>query len=55
MKSSMINFLYENKGSNLNKMFKLSEVDPEFKNQVVNMFAFGEMPSNDFIAKIHSS
>ncbi len=54
-KSSMINFLYENKGSNLNKMFKLSKVDSEFRDQVVNMFAFGEMPSKDFILKVHSS
>ena len=55
LKTSMINFLYENKGSNLNKMFKLSEIDSEFREQVVNMFVFGEMPSKDFIAKIHSS
>jgi digeranylgeranylglycerophospholipid reductase len=54
-KSSMINFLYENKGNNLNKMFKLSKVDSEFRDQVVNMFAFGEMPSKDFIAKVHLS
>ncbi len=55
LKTSMINFLYENKGSNLNKMFKLSEVDSEFREQVVNMFVFGEMPSKDFITKIHLS
>jgi digeranylgeranylglycerophospholipid reductase len=55
LKTSMINFLYEDKGVNLNKMFKLSMVDSEFKEQVVNMFVFGEMPSRDFIAKIHSS
>ncbi|MFX0076126.1 MAG: NAD(P)/FAD-dependent oxidoreductase, partial [Candidatus Hermodarchaeota archaeon] len=55
LKTSMISFLYENKGSNLNKMFELSEVDSEFKEQLVNMFVFGEMPSKDFVAKIHSS
>ena len=54
LKTSMINFLYENKGANLNQMFKLSKVDSEFKEQVVNMFVFGEMPSKDFIEKIHS-
>ena len=54
-KSSMINFLYENKGNNLNKMFELSKIDSEFRDQVVNMFAFGEMPSKDFITKVHSS
>lgn len=50
----MINFLYENKGANLNKIFKLSKVDSEFRKQVVNMFAFGEMPSKDFIREIHN-
>jgi digeranylgeranylglycerophospholipid reductase len=55
LKTSMINFLYGNRGNNLNKMFKLSQIDPEFNKQVVSMFVFGEMPSKDFIAKIHSS
>ncbi|MFX0011185.1 MAG: NAD(P)/FAD-dependent oxidoreductase, partial [Candidatus Hermodarchaeota archaeon] len=54
LKSSMINFLYEKKGNNLNKMFKISETDLSFKEQVVNMFAFGEIPSKDLIQKIHS-
>lgn len=53
-KSSMINFFYENNGKNLNKMLELSEIDSKFREQVVNLFAFGEMPSKDFIAKINS-
>ena len=55
LKSSMINFLYESKGRNLNKMFKLSKVDSEFRKQVVNRFAFGEIPSKDLITKVHLS
>jgi geranylgeranyl reductase family protein len=55
LKSSMINFLYENGGSNLNKMFRLSEKDSEFREQVVNMFAFGLMPSKELLEKVHSS
>lgn len=55
LKSSMINFLYDNQGYNLNEMFKLSETDSDFREQVVNMFAFGEMPSKDFITKLYSS
>ncbi|NHJ19975.1 MAG: NAD(P)/FAD-dependent oxidoreductase [Candidatus Lokiarchaeota archaeon] len=55
LKLSMINFLYEHGGSNLNKMFKLSEIDSEFREQVVNMFAFGLMPSKEFLEKVHSS
>jgi geranylgeranyl reductase family protein len=52
-KSSMITFFYENEGKNLNKMLDLAEIDSAFREQVVNMFAFGEMPSKDFISKIN--
>ncbi len=52
-KYSMINFFYENDGRNLNKMLELADIDPIFREQVINMFAFGEMPSRDFITKIH--
>ena len=53
LKRSMINFFYENSGKNLNKMFSLSETDSEFREQVVNMFAYGEVPSKEFLAKIN--
>jgi geranylgeranyl reductase family protein len=53
LKRSMIKFFYENKGKNLNKMLSLSEKDSEFREQVVNMFSFGEIPSEDFLAKIN--
>lgn len=52
-KSSMINFFYENDGKNLNKMLELADTDSIFREQVVNMFAFGEMPSKDLISKIN--
>ncbi|MFX1426313.1 MAG: NAD(P)/FAD-dependent oxidoreductase [Promethearchaeota archaeon] len=52
LKRSMIKFFYENKGKNLNSMLSLSEKDPKFKEQVVNMFAFGEIPSKSMILKI---
>ena len=51
-KRSMIKFFYEDKGNNLNKMLELSEDDLEFREQVVNMFGYGEMPSMDFLSKI---
>jgi geranylgeranyl reductase family protein len=54
LKRSMINFFYENKGKNLNKMLSLAGTDSEFREQVVNMFAFGEVPSKDLLAKINS-
>ncbi|UCC19249.1 MAG: NAD(P)/FAD-dependent oxidoreductase [Promethearchaeota archaeon] len=53
-KSSMINFFYEKNGKNLNKMLELAELDSIFREQVINMFAFGEMPSKDFITKLKS-
>ena len=53
LKYSMINFFYENNGKNLNKMLQLSEKDPVFREQVVNLFTYGEMPSKDFIQKIN--
>ncbi|MFW9972935.1 MAG: NAD(P)/FAD-dependent oxidoreductase [Candidatus Odinarchaeota archaeon] len=52
-KSSMINFFYDNDGRNLNKMLELSEIDSKFRQQVVDLFAFGGMPSNDFIQKLN--
>ena len=54
LKRSMINFFYENKGKNLNKMLSLAGTDSEFREQVVNMFAFGEVPSKDLLAKINN-
>jgi geranylgeranyl reductase family protein len=53
VKRSMINYFYENKGKNLNNMLSLAEIDSEFREQVVNMFAFGEVPSKEFLAKIN--
>ena len=53
LKRSMIKFFYENKGKNLNKMLHLAEKDSEFREQVVNMFAYGEIPSKDFLAKVN--
>jgi len=53
LKRSMINFFYENKGKNLNMMLKLAEDDLEFREQVVNLFAFGELPSKTFIQKLY--
>ena len=53
LKRSMINFFYENEGKNLNKMLSLSETDTKFREQVVNMFAFGEVPSKELLVKIY--
>jgi hypothetical protein len=49
----MINFFYENEGKNVNKMLSLAESDSMIREQIINMFAFGEIPSEDLIAKIN--
>ncbi|MFX1453900.1 MAG: NAD(P)/FAD-dependent oxidoreductase [Promethearchaeota archaeon] len=54
LKRSMIEFFFEKEGQNLNRMLQLTEHDPEIKEQVVNMFAFGDIPSKDLISKIIS-
>lgn len=53
LKRSMISYFYKNKGENLNTMLSLSEKDTEFREQVVNMFAFGEIPSEEFLTKVN--
>ncbi|MHA2391753.1 MAG: NAD(P)/FAD-dependent oxidoreductase [Promethearchaeota archaeon] len=53
LKRSMINFFYENEGKNVNKMLSLAESDSMIREQIINMFAFGEIPSEDLIAKIN--
>lgn len=51
---SMTNFFYENKGENLNRMLALTEKDPEFKSQVVDIFTSSSIsiPSKEFFSKI---
>ncbi|GAI49803.1 unnamed protein product, partial [marine sediment metagenome] len=55
LKLSFANFLYENKGQNLNTTFRLAESDANFKEQVMNTFFFNKIPSDDFFSKIKSS
>ena len=52
MKYSLIDFFYENKGQNINNMFKLAGEDIDFKNEVANLFLFNATPSKDFFSKI---
>ncbi|MFW9998606.1 MAG: NAD(P)/FAD-dependent oxidoreductase [Candidatus Hodarchaeota archaeon] len=53
LKRSMIKFFFENNGKNLNKMLEVSENDLVFREQLVNMFTYGELPSKEFLAKIN--
>jgi len=52
LKRSMRKFLYANKGEDLNKIFDLTEKDPEFKTQVVDIFMSNSIPSKEFLSKL---
>ncbi len=54
LKRTLRKFLYANKGEDLNKIFKLSEEDPEFKKQVVDIFMSRKIPSKEFLSKLNS-
>jgi len=54
LKRSMIDFFYENKGANFNRLVALTEKDPEFKKQVIDLFISEEMqiPDKEFFERI---
>ena len=53
IKRSLIDFLYENEGANLNRMLALTEKKPDFKTQVIKMFISEnmEIPDKEFFSK----
>ena len=52
LKRSLVEFFYENDGENLNIMLKLAEQDHKYRNEVVNMFLFNQVPSRELIETI---
>ncbi len=52
MKTSMINFFFENGGKFLSNMLELAEKNDNFRDQVINMFLFNQIPSKDYFLKI---
>jgi len=52
MQRSMINFLFENKGRNLSRMFELAERDNGYREEVVGTFLLNHTPSKDFLLKL---
>ena len=54
MKVSMVEFLFENKGQNLSKMFELADTDDKIREEVINMFLFSIPPSKELLLKIQS-
>ena len=54
-KRSMVEFFYENKGENLNKIFKVAEEDNKFKQEVADVFLSNATPSKEFMNRIIGS
>jgi digeranylgeranylglycerophospholipid reductase len=54
MKVSMVEFLFENNGQNLSKMFELAATDDKIREEVINMFLFSIPPSKELLLKIQS-
>jgi len=54
MKVSMVEFLYENNGQNLSKMFELADTDVKIREEVINMFLFSIPPSKELLLEIQS-
>ena len=51
-KLAMRDFFYTNRGEKLNKIFELTQGDPEFKKDVVDVFMSKTIPSKEFLSKI---
>ena len=54
MKVSMVEFLFENQGLNLSKMFELADADDLVREEVINMFLFNIPPSKELLLRIKS-
>ena len=54
MKVSMVEFLFENQGLNLSKMFELADADESIREEVINMFLFNIPPSRKLLLKIQT-
>jgi geranylgeranyl reductase family protein len=52
LKLSMRDLFYTNRGERLNRIFELTQKDPEFKSQVVDIFMSKSIPSKEFLSKI---
>lgn len=54
LKSSLVEFFFENSGRNLSRMLELAENDKYVKEEVVNMFLFNQIPSRELLLRIKS-
>ncbi|MFX0008879.1 MAG: hypothetical protein ACFE9R_01080, partial [Candidatus Hermodarchaeota archaeon] len=51
-KLAMRDIFYTNRGEKLNKIFELTQEDPEFKKDVIDVFMSKTIPSKKFLSKI---
>lgn len=54
LKSSLVEFFFENSGRNLSRMLELAANDKYVKEEVVNMFLFNQIPSRELLLRIKS-
>ncbi|MFX1571965.1 MAG: geranylgeranyl reductase family protein [Promethearchaeota archaeon] len=54
LKKSLVNFFFENSGSNFSRMLELAENDKNVKEEVINMFLFNQAPSRELLLNIKS-
>ncbi|MFX0031120.1 MAG: geranylgeranyl reductase family protein [Promethearchaeota archaeon] len=52
MKALMVDFFFENGGINFSTMLRLASTNERFKEEVINMFLFNQVPSRELILKI---
>lgn len=52
LKRSMREFFYANNGEDFNRMLELTEKNPEFKNEVVDIFMSRKIPNKEFFSMI---
>ncbi len=52
LKNSLVDFFFENNGRNLSRMFELAEKSEEFREEVIKMFIFNQIPTTDFLLKL---
>ncbi|MHA1375846.1 MAG: hypothetical protein ACTSR7_16325, partial [Promethearchaeota archaeon] len=49
MKLSLVEFFFENKGKQLNALFKLAKSDDMYREEVINMFLFNKPLSRELL------
>lgn len=54
MKALMVDFFFKNKGRHFSQMLKLAEENDKFKEEIINMFLFNQIPSRELVLRINT-